>query len=57
MSFLVLSVRLNLTAQSMDGFLKFSMLPLNLVKELNENPAGKYLVDMLGIKRDVDIKA
>lgn len=41
----------------MDSFLKFSMLPLNLVKELNENPAGKYLVDMLGIKRDVDIKA
>ena len=41
----------------MDGFLKFSMPPLNLVKELNENPAGKYLVDMLGIKRDVDIKA
>ena len=40
----------------MDSFLKFSMLPLNLVKELNENPAGKYLVDMLGIKRDVDIK-
>ena len=41
----------------MDSFLKFSMLPLNLVKELNENPAGKYLIDMLGIKRDVDIKA
>ena len=41
----------------MDSFLKFSMSPLNLVKELNENPAGKYLVDMLGIKRDVDIKA
>ena len=41
----------------MDSFLKFSMPPLNLVKELNENPAGKYLVDMLGIKRDVDIKA
>lgn len=40
-----------------DSFLKFSMPPLNLVKELNENPAGKYLVDMLGIKRDVDIKA
>jgi len=40
----------------MDSFLKFSMPPLNLVKELNENPAGKYLVDMLGIKRDVDIK-
>ena len=52
----MLSVRLNLTAQSMDSFLKFSMPPLNLVKELNENPAGKYLVDMLGIKRDVDIK-
>ena len=28
-----------------------------IVKELNENPAGKYLVDMLGIKKDVDIKA
>ena len=41
----------------MDSFLKFSMPPLNLVKELNENPAGKYLVDMLGVKRDVDIKA
>ena len=41
----------------MDSFLKFSMPPLNLVKELNENPAGKYLADMLGIKRDVDIKA
>ena len=41
----------------MDSFLKFSMPPLNLVKELNENSAGKYLVDMLGIKRDVDIKA
>ena len=41
----------------MDSFLKFSMPPLNLLKELNENPAGKYLVDMLGIKRDVDIKA
>ena len=41
----------------MDSFLKFSMPPLNLVKELNENPAGKYLVDMLGIKKDVDIKA
>ncbi|WP_103590622.1 Cj0814 family flagellar-dependent secreted protein [Campylobacter concisus] len=41
----------------MDSFLKFSMPPLNLVKELNENPAGKYIVDMLGIKRDVDIKA
>ena len=41
----------------MDSFLRFSMPPLNLVKELNENPAGKYLVDMLGIKRDVDIKA
>ena len=41
----------------MDSFLKFSMPPLNLVKELNENPAGKYLVDMLGLKRDVDIKA
>ena len=41
----------------MESFLKFSMPPLNLVKELNENPAGKYLVDMLGIKRDVDIKA
>ena len=41
----------------MDSFLKFSMPPLNLVKELNENPAGKYLVGMLGIKRDVDIKA
>ena len=41
----------------MDSFLKFSMPPLNLVKELNENPAGKYLVDMFGIKRDVDIKA
>ena len=41
----------------MDSFLKFSMPPLNLVKELNENLAGKYLVDMLGIKRDVDIKA
>ena len=41
----------------MDSFLKFSMPPLNLVKELNENPAGKYLVDMLGIKRNVDIKA
>ena len=41
----------------MDSFLKFSMPPLNLVKELNENPAGKYLVDMLGIKRDVEIKA
>ena len=41
----------------MDSFLKFSMPPLNLVKELNENTAGKYLVDMLGIKRDVDIKA
>ena len=41
----------------MDSFLKFSMSPLNLIKELNENPAGKYLVDMLGIKRDVDIKA
>lgn len=40
----------------MDSFLKFSMPPLNLVKELNENPAGKYLVDMLGIKRDIDIK-
>ena len=40
----------------MDSFLKFSMPPLNLVKELNENPAGKYLVDMLGIKREVDIK-
>ncbi|WP_155759015.1 Cj0814 family flagellar-dependent secreted protein [Campylobacter concisus] len=40
----------------MDSFLRFSMPPLNLVKELNENPAGKYLVDMLGIKRDVDIK-
>ena len=35
----------------MDSFLKFSMPPLNLVKELNENPAGKYLVDMLGIKK------
>ena len=41
----------------MDSFLKFSMPPLNLVKELNENPAGKYLIDMLGIKKDVDIKA
>ena len=41
----------------MDSFLKFSIPPLNLVKELNENPAGKYLVDMLGIKREVDIKA
>ena len=41
----------------MDSFLKFSMPSLNLVKELNESPAGKYLVDMLGIKRDVDIKA
>ena len=41
----------------MDSFLKFSMPPLNLLKELNENPAGKYLVDMLGIKKDVDIKA
>ena len=41
----------------MDSFLRFSMPPLNLLKELNENPAGKYLVDMLGIKRDVDIKA
>ena len=41
----------------MDSFLKFSMPPLNLVKELNENQAGKYLVEMLGIKRDVDIKA
>ncbi|MGF7479850.1 Cj0814 family flagellar-dependent secreted protein [Campylobacter concisus] len=41
----------------MDSFLKFSMPPLNLVKELNENPAEKYLVDMLGIKRDIDIKA
>ena len=41
----------------MESFLKFSMPPLNLVKELNENPAGKYLVDMLGVKRDVDIKA
>ena len=41
----------------MDSFLKFSMPPLNLVKELNKNPAGKYLVDMLGVKRDVDIKA
>ena len=41
----------------MESFLKFSMPPLNLVKELNENQAGKYLVDMLGIKRDVDIKA
>ena len=41
----------------MDSFLKFSMPPLNLVKELNENPAGKHLVDMLGIKRDVDIRA
>ena len=41
----------------MDSFLRFSMPPLNLVKELNENQAGKYLVDMLGIKRDVDIKA
>ena len=41
----------------MNSFLKFSMPPLNLLKELNENPAGKYLVDMLGIKRDVDIKA
>ena len=41
----------------MDSFLKFSMPPLNLVKELNENQAGKYLVDMLGVKRDVDIKA
>ena len=41
----------------MDSFLKFSMPPLNLVKEINENPAGKYLVDMLGIKRDIDIKA
>ena len=41
----------------MDSFLKFSMPPLNLVKELNENQAGKYLVDMLDIKRDVDIKA
>ena len=41
----------------MDSFLKFSMPPLNLVKELNENQAGKYLVDMLGIKREVDIKA
>ena len=41
----------------MDSFLKFSMPPLNLVKELKENPAGKHLVDMLGIKRDVDIKA
>ena len=41
----------------MDSFLRFSMPPLNLVKELNENPAGKYLVDMLGIKKDVDIKA
>ena len=41
----------------MGSFLKFSMPPLNLVKELNENPAGKYLVDMLGIKKDVDIKA
>ena len=41
----------------MDSFLKFSMPPLNLVKELNENPVGKYIVDMLGIKRDVDIKA
>ena len=41
----------------MDSFLKFSMPSLNLVKELNENPAGKYLVDMLGIKKDVDIKA
>ena len=40
-----------------DSFLKFSMPSLNLVKELNENPAGKYLVDMLGIKKDVDIKA
>ena len=41
----------------MDSFLKFSMPPLNLVKELNENQAGKYLVDMLGVKKDVDIKA
>ena len=41
----------------MDSFLKFSMPPLNLVKELNENQAGKYLIDMLGIKKDVDIKA
>ena len=41
----------------MNSFLKFSMPPLNLVKELNENQAGKYLVDMLGVKRDVDIKA
>ena len=41
----------------MDSFLRFSMPSLNLIKELNENPAGKYLVDMLGIKRDVDIKA
>ena len=41
----------------MDSFLKFNMPPLNLVKELNENQAGKYLVDMLGIKREVDIKA
>jgi len=41
----------------MDSFLRFSMPPLKLVKELNENPAGKYLVDMFGIKRDVDIKA
>ena len=41
----------------MDSFLKFSMPPLNLVKELNENQAGKYLVNMLGIKREVDIKA
>ena len=41
----------------MDSFLKFSIPPLNLVKELNEKPAGKYLVDMLGIKRNVDIKA
>ena len=41
----------------MDSFLKFNMPSLNLVKELNENPAGKYLVDILGIKRDIDIKA
>ena len=46
-----------MTAQSMDSFLKFNLPPLNLIKELNENPAGKYLVDMLGIKKDVDIKA
>ena len=43
------------------AFLKFSMPPLNLVKELNENPAGKSSWKIPSryawYKREVDIKA